>query len=299
MGAYSTFLGVTHTFYSNLFVTLPVPRGSLEGQTIVVTGGNTGLGFEAAKHLILLGAAKIILAVRSIQKGEAAKQMLQEFSKEAEQVIEIWELDLDSYESVKKFASRTSQLRRLDAILENAGLSTNKFSISEDNEKTITVNVISTFLLAFLLLTKLRDSAREYNTVPRIVLVGSAGHFWAPLTEFESKAGVFATMNDEKTANMKDRYFVSKLLVAFLVREMGERLHASKNQPEVIINNTNPSYCKSGLGLEPDQVRKGPEAFAENHIARSTEEGSRALVAGMLAGKESQGCYLSNCKIVS
>ncbi|MCJ1352075.1 MAG: hypothetical protein MMC33_002059 [Icmadophila ericetorum] len=299
MGAYSTLLGVGHTFYSNLFVTLPVPKGSLRGQTVIVTGGNTGLGFETAKHCILLGAESIILAVRTVSKGEAAKQELQDLPKEARQAIEVWELDLDSYDSVEKFANRASQLGRLDAILENAGISMDKFSKSEEDERTITVNVVSTFLLAFLLLPKMRDSARKFNTIPRIVIVGSAGHFWAPLAEFESNAGIFATMNDKKIANMKDRYFVSKLMVAFIVREMGERLHASKQQPEVIVNNTNPSYCKSSLGLQPGQVRKGPEAFAENYIARSTEEGSRALVAGIMAGTESQGGYLSNCKVVS
>ncbi len=71
MGYVTTFLR------SQLFVTLPYPNSDLSGQVIVVTGSNTGLGFEAARHFLRLNAAKVILAVRSIAKGEiAAKELL-------------------------------------------------------------------------------------------------------------------------------------------------------------------------------------------------------------------------------
>jgi hypothetical protein len=55
-------------------VTLPYPTKDFTGQTIIVTGANTGLEFEAAKHFIRLHASKAILAVRSLEKGRVAKK---------------------------------------------------------------------------------------------------------------------------------------------------------------------------------------------------------------------------------
>ncbi|KAI9874677.1 MAG: hypothetical protein M1830_009419 [Pleopsidium flavum] len=122
------------------------------GQTIIVTGANCGLGLEAARHFIRLHAEKVILAVRNLEKGEAAKQSIETSEKRVD-VVEVWQLDLASYESVKQFASRAEGLNRLDVVVENAGIVTKKLSMMEDNESSITTNVISTFLLALLIST--------------------------------------------------------------------------------------------------------------------------------------------------
>lgn len=61
-------------FHSQLFRTPPYPTNSFENQVIIVTGSNVGLGFEAARHFYRLNCAKLILAVRTISKGETAKE---------------------------------------------------------------------------------------------------------------------------------------------------------------------------------------------------------------------------------
>lgn len=119
--------------YSQFFVKLPIPAHSFSGQTIIVTGSNTGLGLEAANHIVRLGASKVILAVRSISKGDDAKKDIEVKTGRAG-VVEIWELDLASYASVKEFAHRAEGLERLDAVLENAGISSHDFELAEDNE---------------------------------------------------------------------------------------------------------------------------------------------------------------------
>jgi retinol dehydrogenase-12 len=126
-----------HLLYSQWMVTPPMPTETYKGQTVIVTGANVGLGFEAARHIVNLGASKVILAVRSIEKGEVAKKDIESTSGK-KGVVEVWQLDLSSYESVEAFAAKASTLERLDVLLENAGISTETFTLAEENESTIT-----------------------------------------------------------------------------------------------------------------------------------------------------------------
>lgn len=288
--------GMTTTVYSNLFVKLPYPEGNLQGQTIIVSGSNQGLGFEASRHILRLGAGRLIMAVRNLTKGEAAKKELLTTTNTDRNpdTIEVWELDMDSYSSVKAFAARVATLPRLDAFIANAGLATPTFTLSEDNERTITVNVVSTFLLIALLIPKMRETATSFGVLPIISVVNSALHYVVPLGEVEGKQkSIFARLNDSKSANMQVRYAMSKLLVLFAVRAFAEYL-GKRPEPLVVINTPNPSYCKSQL------LRESPSAvarLAENLLARSTEMGSRALVNGILADESSNGQYLTNCQV--
>ena len=125
-----------HFLREQLFYTPPVPKTKHTGQTIIVTGSNVGLGLEAARYFTQLDAKKVILAVRSTEKGEAAKKSIEETTQRKD-VVEVWCLDLSSYESVKQFAKRVEGLERLDAIVENAGKATAKFELAEEDESTL------------------------------------------------------------------------------------------------------------------------------------------------------------------
>jgi len=195
MGWFTSFL------YSQLFVTLPKPTKDFTGQTIIVTGSNTGLGLEAARHLSHLNATLIILAVRNIAKGEVAKQSILASTGRAGNSIEVWNLDMQSYDSIKDFCAKANGLPRLDAVLENAGIMTKYFKIVAGYESTITTNVIGTFLLALGLLPKLKQSAAEYKTHGILSIVGSDLHFIAKFPEGKSK-DIFAALNNEKTSEM-------------------------------------------------------------------------------------------------
>lgn len=190
--------------YSQLFVTPIYPTASFAGQVAIVTGSNTGLGLEAARHIVRLGAEKVILAVRNTSKGETAKQSIEE-STQRSGVVEVWSLDLSSYESVKQFAKRAQSLQRLDLLLENAGMMQNSFTTTEQDESTVTTNVTSTFLLALLVLPKLQETAQRFNTLPRLTIVASDVHF---ITKFKERTAerIFDELNNEKNADMPDRY---------------------------------------------------------------------------------------------
>lgn len=68
-------VSIAQVFWGQLTATVPpVVEKNLEGQTVVVTGANVGLGFEAAKHFARMNPGKLIIACRDQQRGNAALQ---------------------------------------------------------------------------------------------------------------------------------------------------------------------------------------------------------------------------------
>jgi NAD(P)-dependent dehydrogenase (short-subunit alcohol dehydrogenase family) len=121
----------------------------------------------------------VVIGCRSVEKGGKAKKNIEETTKRTG-VLEVWQVDLSSYESVKQFCSRAQKLERLDVVTENAGLATPHYQEIGGMESTIMVNVISTFLMALLLLPKLRADAVKFNVVPRLTIVASDAHEQVP-----------------------------------------------------------------------------------------------------------------------
>jgi retinol dehydrogenase-12 len=117
----------------------------------------------------------VILGCRSLEKGEAARALIAQTTK-GDAHVEVWQVDLSSYESVREFCTRAQKLDRLDAVVENAGIAVPRYEELEGMESTITVNVVSTFLMALLLLPKLRADATKYNILPRLTIVASDAH---------------------------------------------------------------------------------------------------------------------------
>jgi retinol dehydrogenase-12 len=190
--------------YSQLFVTPTYPTHDFSGQTVIVTGSNVGLGLEAARHFARLNCAKLILAVRTISKGEKAKESILSSTKCTSDCIEVWPLDLSSSASVKAFAKRAEDLERLDIMVENAGLSAAGWEFMEGNEATLQVNVINTFLLALLMLPMLRKTAEKFGTTPHLEVVTSEAHFFPAFKE-RREDDIYAKLNDEKTFNLRER----------------------------------------------------------------------------------------------
>lgn len=163
-------------FVRTQFAHIPIPKTSFEGQTIIVTGSNVGLGLEAARHFARLGANKVILAVRSISMGEAAAKSIHE-SVGKEGVCEVWHIDMGNWDSIKEFVKKTESLERLDVVVENAGIAMPEWSEMEGIESTIAVNVVGTFLLALNLLPILRTKGKRNGVTPKLVITSSDVHF--------------------------------------------------------------------------------------------------------------------------
>ena len=276
--------------YSQLFVTPTYPTTSCKGETIIVTGSNTGLGKEAVRHFARLGATKVILAVRNIAGGEDAKRDIVGTTKCGDDVLEVWPLDLLSYDSCKAFAERAAKLPRIDALVENAGVAGESFSTVGGRERLSSVNVISTFYLALLMLPKLKAVAKEFKIEPRLTIVTSEVHGHTSFPEREQNS-IFGAVDDEKNWEGREGeiYPVSKLLGILALREIAPQLQESG----VILNTINPGLCHSELSRDAGWVVQ----FMKFILARSTEVGSRTVVAGAMAGRESHGRYMTDAKV--
>ncbi|KAJ5670823.1 Short-chain dehydrogenase/reductase family protein [Penicillium maclennaniae] len=276
--------------YSQFLVRPSYPTRSFEGETVLVTGANVGLGLEATRHIVRLGAARVIIGVRNVEAGKAAKKEI-ETSTGRSGVCEVWKVDLASYDSVLAFGDRIAQLPRLDAAILNAALATNNFELAEGYERTLTVNVINTLLLGLLILPTLKATRQNFpSTHPRLTFVVSEVHAWADTTELADAGDrILQAISDPSKAKMSGRYMMSKLLEVLLVQELASRVRGS----EVIINMLNPGLCHSALG------REFGLGFMLMKIvmARSTEVGSRTLVAGASTGLEGHGAYMTDSQV--
>lgn len=142
-----------------------------------------------------------------MQAGEEAKAEL-ERSTGRTGVIELWHLDLASFDSVKRFAAKLEkEVDRVDAFIANAGIYMDRWETAEGMELSVTVNVTSTMLLSVLVMPKLVESARMYQSEPKLVFVGSALGFTAKNDLAKcGRSDVFGGLNDPKRANMDQRY---------------------------------------------------------------------------------------------
>ncbi|KAH6665657.1 short-chain dehydrogenase/reductase-like protein [Halenospora varia] len=286
---------LTSFLKSQLFTKLPYPTTTFAGQTVLITGANVGLGLEAARHFARLGAERLIICCRNTSKGTAAKADIESSLLDTKCIIEVWEVDLNSYASVKAICMRAEELKRLDIVVENAGIAVPTYEEVEGMESTITVNVISTFLMALLLLPTLRKSALKYNTIPHLVIVASDAHEQASFKE-QSSPHIFTTLATPSTTLQPDRYNVSKLLEILTIRALAPLL-STPSSPQIILNTLTPGFCHSDLMRHAKFPLNIAAFIGKALLARSTEVGSRTLVAAASAGPETHGMYMVDCKV--
>ncbi|KAF1819678.1 NAD(P)-binding protein [Dissoconium aciculare CBS 342.82] len=277
-------------FYSQFLCHPSLPQVDCSGKTVIVTGANVGLGKAAAAHFVSLSATKVIIACRSVEKGEAAKTEIIKSSNNAKTAIEVWPLDLSDYESIRSFVKRANSLERLDIVIENAGVMAGKFELVNGHENTIAINVISTFLLALMVLPKLQETAKTFSTVPDLTIVASDMHYLSNLSEQKSD-NILREFNTP-TDDMVGRYATSKLLEVMIVRELARR--NPFNQLGVVVNCLTPGWCHSTLDRNS---RSAVVEFVKARIARTTEVGGMTLVDAAVKGPETHGKYLQDCDV--
>ena len=145
---------------------------ALAGRTLVVTGANSGLGFESARAFERRGA-RVVMACRSADKAKAAEAAIRAESPQAE--LELLPLNLASLASVRAFArDLLSRHAALHALVNNAGvMALPRRTTADGFEMQLGTNHLGHFALTGLLLETLRRTPKA-----RVVSVSSLAHFW-------------------------------------------------------------------------------------------------------------------------
>ena len=140
----------------------------LSGKVIIVTGGNSGLGYESVKAFAEKGA-EVILASRSLEKGQAAKA---EIGNTKGKIV-VMPLDLMDFASIKDFAEQFKQnYSRLDVLLNNAGIMTTPYFLTKDGlEAQNGTNHFGHFALTGQLIGLIKSTPNS-----RVVNVSSNAH---------------------------------------------------------------------------------------------------------------------------
>jgi NAD(P)-dependent dehydrogenase (short-subunit alcohol dehydrogenase family) len=287
-----------NVFYNNQFRAKPlwpVTGATLVGKTAVITGGNTGLGYEAAVQLLGLNLSHLILAVRSTEKGETAASKLRQLSSKAS--VDVWQLDMCSYESIQAFAHRVEkELSRIDIVILNAGIIGMNFSVvkSTGHVEVMQVNYLSTILLAVLLLPILKAKKQHDHQPAHLTIVSAALTLAAKLPQRDA-VPLLPSFDDPKTYDLQEEYHSSKLLAHMFLWKLVDYVSAD----DVIVNLADPAWCK-GTELTrsaPAAMRAGAKLFGAL-TGRTAKVGASCFVDAVVnKGKESHGCFLMSWQI--
>ncbi|KFZ00733.1 hypothetical protein V501_10524 [Pseudogymnoascus sp. VKM F-4519 (FW-2642)] len=269
------------------------PRTSLAGKTIIITGENAGMGFEAARQFLTLKSSNVIIGVRSETKGQEAVAALRanvevkEVSPDA--TIRAFELDLDNYESGLAFSRKIKvEVKELGILLCNGRVNIMSYQKSKSGHERV--------MQALELLPLLQATAAIRGAPSRLTIVGSISQTMHTLTKnplIDSETA-FDHFDNQMTYSGLTRYCDSKLVVDAFVRTLSSHVSFS----EVIINNPCPGSVSTGFDKHMPAWLK-PLIFVYRKIsARNIEEGSRTLVyATSVVGPETHGKFLEHNKI--
>ena len=186
----------------------------LSGKIIVVTGGNSGLGFEAVKAFATKNA-KVIMACRSVDKGEKAKEQI--LAQNSNGLITVLPLDLTDLSSIHNFVLQfKKQFKQLDILLNNAGIMMVPYGLTKDGfELQMGTNHLGHFALTGLLLDVLKSTPTS-----RVVNVSSMAHKSGQM-DFENL--LFENGKDYSPIKAYGRSKLSNLLFTYELQRFFEK----------------------------------------------------------------------------
>ena len=180
----------------------------------IVTGGNSGIGREAALQLATLGM-RVFITCRTHAKGEPVVEELRQRSGNAR--VECLALELGDFDSVRRCAREFLELDvPLHLLVNNAGIGVQRGLTPSGFELAFGTNHLGPFLFTGLLIEKMIESAPG-----RIVIVSSKGHYDSKGLDFE------AVCKPTKSQSGADEYYASKLANVLFSRELSRRLEGT------------------------------------------------------------------------
>jgi NAD(P)-dependent dehydrogenase (short-subunit alcohol dehydrogenase family) len=263
--------------------TPPVP--SMAGKTVIITGGNSGIGKAAAIALASAGA-RVVITARNEQRGQDAVADIATAS--GSQLVELSLFDLADLSSIRAGAGDLlERCPRIDVLLNNAGLILSDRQVSADGyEATLAINHLGPFLLTDLLLDRLKASAPS-----RIVNVASTAH------NFARRGIVFDDLMAERSYKAMEVYGRSKLANILFTAELAKRLEGTG----VTANSLHPGSVATGYARDGDTtglIAWGVKVYALLPISLTPEQGARTSVY-LCSSPEVEGVtgrYFAKCK---
>ncbi|XP_074574202.1 short-chain dehydrogenase TIC 32 B, chloroplastic-like [Curcuma longa] len=208
--------------------------------TVIITGGSSGIGAEAARVMALRGA-HVIIGARNVEAANTVKQSILESTPSAR--IDIIPIELSSLKSVRAFAEKFLEKDLpLNILINNAGIMYCPFQLSEDGiEMQFATNHLGHFLLTKLLLEKMKSTAARTGIEGRIVNLSSEAH----MTTYGG--GIwFDKINVKESYNDKLAYGQSKLANILHANELARRL--KEEGANVTANSLHPGLIRTNLG---------------------------------------------------
>ncbi|MEM1187841.1 MAG: SDR family oxidoreductase [Pseudomonadota bacterium] len=254
---------------------------ALNGRRYLITGGNSGIGLEAAKTLAQKGA-DIVIACRNPSK---AKKAVDEIDGAGDGGTESVALDLSSLASVRAAAAEVrARYDSLDGLVNNAGIMQTPETHAEDGfELQFATNHLGHFLLSYLLFDLVEKAGG------RITVVSSIAHKFGRID--------LDDLMLEKSYDPTRAYGQSKLANMLFAQELSRRLEAA-NSP-VMVNACHPGYSNTNL------QSTGPEGFLValygvlNRVwAQSSYKGAIPTVLAVAGEEAESGGYYGPVKFM-
>ncbi|WP_372808459.1 SDR family oxidoreductase [Pontiella sp.] len=240
----------------------PERLGSLDGNTYVITGANSGAGFEAARVFLAKGARVVMLNRNADKSAAAIAALKQEFGPAAE--VTFVRMDLAVLDSVRKAAAEVlAKIPRIDALICNAAIAqVAKQAITVDGfESQLGVNHFGHFLLCGLLFDRIEESQG------RIVVVGSNAY------KMGRKKIQFEDLNFDRNYTAWNSYAQSKLAQMMFAYELQRRVQAAGKR--VVVQVCHPGASRTNLLMDTaSPFNKRVWAILSRFIAQSAEKGS-------------------------
>lgn len=254
---------------------------SMQGRTVLITGGNAGIGKETAVGLAALGA-NVVITSRDAGRGEAA---VEEIRRRGGPQVTAMVLDLASFASIHGFvADFLGRFEQLHVLINNAGLILSERRETEEGfEMTFGVNHLGHFVLTDLLLERLKACAPA-----RIINVSSRAHQRA-LTGLD-----FDDLQSTRGYRGLLVYARSKLANIYFTRELARRLEGTG----VTANAVHPGLVSSRFALDGDV--KGPIAWfyrVAKPLMRTARDGAETPIWAAHAPElaEVSGRFFGDC----
>ncbi|MEM7372391.1 MAG: SDR family oxidoreductase [Bacteroidota bacterium] len=212
----------------------PERLGSLNGKTYLITGANTGAGFEASRMLLSKGAEVVMLNRNEQKSNQAIADLKGQFGADAK--VSFIKMDLAALASVRNAAEEVmKKVPKIDALMCNAAVAqVAKQTFTPDGfESQLGINHYGHFLLVNLLFDHVEKSKG------RIVVVASEGY------KMGLKTIQFEDMNFDKNYHPNNTYCHSKLAQMMFAYELQDRIHAANKDVKVYV--CHPGASKTSL----------------------------------------------------